>query len=259
MQNQSRPGSTSPSQATSGSSPAGSSAAGGSSAGASRPGGQQASPQSGRPQDDLRRDAEQIAEEVRQAAAGARDAAGSVKDEVIAAATDMRDQAAAMAEPLQQKARSLAEDQKQAGAQRVQGVARAISSAADDLDDEMPQAAAWIRRGASQLESISQSVRDKSVEDLARDTERFARNNTAAFFGLSLVAGFALARFLKSGAPESTGHAGTATGTSGSPRRTVSPPLQPHPGSAAGTSPRSPAAAGPGARTNPAAFPHNEF
>ncbi|RAI41779.1 hypothetical protein CH338_02185, partial [Rhodoplanes elegans] len=209
MQNQSRPGSTSPSQATSGSSGAGGSSAGGPSAGA-RPGGPQAgSPQAGSSQDELRRDAEQVAEEVRQVAANAKNVAGSVKDEVVSVAADMRDQAAAMAEPLQQKGRSLAEEQKQAGAQRVRGVARAISSAADDLDDEMPQAAAWIRRGASQLETISQSVRDKSVEDLARDTERFARNNTAAFFGLSLVAGFALARFLKSGAPETTGHAGT--------------------------------------------------
>lgn len=214
------------------------------------------------PQDELRRDAERVAGEVRQAA-------GSVKDEVVAAASDIRDQAAAMAEPLQQKARSLAEEQKEAGAQRVRGVARAISSAAEELDDEMPQTAEWIRRGASQLESISQSVRDKSVEDLARDTERFARNNTAAFFGLSLVAGFALARFLKSGAPAATHHGETVSSdATAAPRyRTPSPPLQPQPGSPTGTAARSSVAAGAGpspgtgagGRTDPTAFPHNEF
>ncbi|MDC7786680.1 hypothetical protein PQJ75_25375 [Rhodoplanes sp. TEM] len=215
------------------------------------------------PQDELRHDAERVAGEVKQAA-------GSVKDEMVAAASDMRDQAAAMAEPLQQKARSLAEEQKEAGAQRVRGVARAISSAADELDDEMPQTAEWIRRGASRLETISTSVRDRSVEDLARDTERFARNNTAAFFGLSLVAGFALARFLKSGAASAADHGETTASGTGAPRyRTPSPPLQPQPGAPTGTAARSPVAAGAGAtsgprtgaggRTDPTAFPHNEF
>ncbi|RAI43761.1 hypothetical protein [Rhodoplanes roseus] len=231
-----------------GTSAAGASGAGASGAGSTGGGASGSGPsRTGSPQDDLRRAGEQVAGAVKETASG-------VKDEVVSAATELRDQAAAMAEPLQQKARSVAEEQKKAGAEKVSGVARAISSAADDIADEMPQAAAWVRKGASQLEQVSSAVRDKSVEELARDAERFARNNTAAFFGLSLVAGFALARFLKSGAPNASStqsHAGSPQG------RTASPPLQPQPGSPGTTYPRSDARVG--ARTDPTAFPHNEF
>ncbi|MTW18658.1 hypothetical protein GJ689_20875 [Rhodoplanes serenus] len=224
-------------------------AAGGSRGAGAAPGG--TGSRSG-PTDDLRGGAERVASSVKEAASG-------VADTASATASALRDEAAAMAEPLQEKARSMAEDQKRAGAARIGGVARAISSAADELDDQMPQTAGLIRDAAAQLDHVAEAVRHKSLEDLAHDTDRFARNNTAAFFGLSLVAGFALARFLKSGTP--AGATG-ATATGGPPtRRTASPPLQPHPGQGVGKG------AGPGASTAPRpasharqdAFPNNEF
>ena len=43
-------------------------------------------------------------------------------------------------------------------------------------------------------------IRERNIEELAHEANDFARRNTVAFFGISLAAGFALARFLKSGA-----------------------------------------------------------
>jgi hypothetical protein len=103
-------------------------------------------------------------------------------------------------EPAKEKALQMAEQQKAAGADRVQGLARAINSAADQLNQDMPEAANYIRNAAQGLERASNAVRDQSMEDLAGVVRDFARKDPAAFIGGSILAGFMLSRFLKSSA-----------------------------------------------------------
>jgi hypothetical protein len=64
----------------------------------------------------------------------------------------------------------------------------------------MPQAAGLIHDAATRLEGAAASLRDRSVDDLLRSLNDFARNQPAAFFGSAVLAGFALSRFLKSSA-----------------------------------------------------------
>lgn len=96
------------------------------------------------------------------------------------------------------EARDFAEKGKEGGAERIDGVAQAIHSAADQLGRDLPQAAGYIHEAAARLEHASSMVRERSVEDLMSMVDDFARRQPAAFFGGSVLAGFVLSRFLKS-------------------------------------------------------------
>jgi hypothetical protein len=102
---------------------------------------------------------------------------------------------------VKQGARKLAEQQKQAGADQIGGVARA--GAAREIEQKMPQAAGFIHDAAARLEGAAASLRERSVDDLMRSLNDFARTQPAVFFGGAVLAGFALSRFLKSSAEPS--------------------------------------------------------
>jgi hypothetical protein len=99
---------------------------------------------------------------------------------------------------VKQRARTLAEQQKQAGADQIGGVARAVHGAALEIEQKMPQAAGFIHDAAAKLEGVAASLRERSVDELVRTFNNFARSQPAAFFGGAVLAGFALSRFLKS-------------------------------------------------------------
>lgn len=108
-----------------------------------------------------------------------REAAGAIKDE----------------------AREAAEHAKAQGAERTEGIMHAFHGAADELGRELPQAAGFIRSAADALDRASSNLRDRSVEDLLSTFSSFARRQPGAAFAGSVLAGFALSRFLKSSAP----------------------------------------------------------
>src|SRR5437588_5098226 len=85
---------------------------------------------------------------------------------------------------------------------QVEGVTRAVHNAADELRRELPQAAGYIHSVADGLESASSALRERSVEDLVSSLNHFARRQPAAAFAGSVLAGFALSRFLKSSAAQ---------------------------------------------------------
>jgi hypothetical protein len=95
-------------------------------------------------------------------------------------------------------ARDFAEQQKGAGAERVKGMAQAVDAVAGKLDEEMPEAAKYVREAAKSMDRFSSSLRDRSVGDLVGTFTDYARRQPVAFFGASVLAGFALSRFLKS-------------------------------------------------------------
>ncbi len=106
-----------------------------------------------------------------------------------------KEQIGAAASSMKEKARAMADDQKAAGAERLSGFARAINVAADQLEDELPQAASYVREAAAKVDDVSTMIRERSIEDLMHEANRFARANTVAFFGISLVAGFRAGAF----------------------------------------------------------------
>lgn len=115
----------------------------------------------------------------------------------------LKQQGRKMAEPMLDAAREMADRQKAAGVEQIGMVARAVHGAASEIESQSPRTAALIHETANSLERASSALRHQNVDQLADAFGRFARTNPAAFFAGTVVAGFALARFLKSSAHRS--------------------------------------------------------
>jgi len=76
--------------------------------------------------------------------------------------------------------------------------------AAREFDNELPIAGTYIRKAASQVEVVSDSIRNGNFNDLMSGAQSFARRQPTAFLGMAVLAGFGLVRFLKSSAETSS-------------------------------------------------------
>jgi hypothetical protein len=131
-------------------------------------------------------------------------AGGKWKRQASSAAEEAKTALDAASGTAKERARRIAEQQKQVGADQIGGVARAVHRAAREIEQELPHAAGFIHDAAAKLEGAAASLRERSVDDLIRSLNNFARSQPAALFGGAVLAGFALSRFLKS----SSGHSG---------------------------------------------------
>ena len=158
-------------------------------------------------------------------ARGAADQAKSVADQAWAAGRDLKDKAAGMAgssaeaikgqaSNLMDSAKDMAsqttdklkqavEGQKNAGADYVGNLADTMRRCAREFDQDLPIAGAYIRKAASQIESVSDQIKTGNLDDIVRGAQSFARRQPTAFLGLSVLAGFGAVRFLKSSADRS--------------------------------------------------------
>jgi hypothetical protein len=131
-------------------------------------------------------------------------AAASLSDDLKAAATTMsravKDQAGDFASGVGQELGKTAETQKAKGVEAIQGFARAITSAADELEGQSPGVARSIRSAAQKVENFSSNLGGRSVDELLKASGDLAKSQPLLFVGMSVAAGFALARFLKSSA-----------------------------------------------------------
>jgi hypothetical protein len=136
--------------------------------------------------------------------AQASNAAASLSDDLKGAATTMtravKDQASDFASGVGQELSKTAESQKAKGVEAIQGFARAITSAADELEGQSPGVARSIRSAAQKVESFSSNLGSRSVDELLKASGDLAKSQPLLFVGMSVAAGFALARFLKSSA-----------------------------------------------------------
>ena len=113
----------------------------------------------------------------------------------------------------QETVRHLAEEQKAAAAEQVEDVARVLDTAAEQVERVLPEAAHYVREAASGVHRVSSAVRDQSIDEIIDTAMTFARTRPGTFFTGSVLAGFAIARFLKASADrrmemESTGARG---------------------------------------------------
>jgi hypothetical protein len=118
-------------------------------------------------------------------------------------ATDITEELKGVADGVRDKFGETADEAKSKGTEQISGVGRAVHGAADELGRELPQAAGYIHAMADKLEGASSALREHSVEDLVSSFNGFARRQPAAAFAGSVLAGFALSRFLKSSASSS--------------------------------------------------------
>jgi hypothetical protein len=122
----------------------------------------------------------------------------SLKQKVSSEAERAKAKLAEAAVPVKEQARDFAERQKSAGAEQIGGVARAVHGAADKLEQDIPFAAEYVRQAADTIEGAAEKLKQKSVDDIAQSIADFARAQPVAFLGGAVLAGFVLARFLKS-------------------------------------------------------------
>lgn len=124
---------------------------------------------------------------------------GSGLKETAQSATDaLRQQASELAQDVGHELNKTGEDQKMRGADAIRHVARAIDSAASELESQSPTVARTVHETARQVEGLSDNLSGRSVNDLIQSATELARAQPALFIGGSVIAGFALARFLMS-------------------------------------------------------------
>ena len=87
-----------------------------------------------------------------------------------------------------------------AGADNMARLGQAYG-AADQLGKELPQAAGFIHSAADTLQGAASSMRERTSRTWSRASATSRRRQPAAAFAGSVLAGFALARFLKSSGP----------------------------------------------------------
>lgn len=135
--------------------------------------------------------------------------ARSVRDSATAIATDLKSQARAqvedakgvissMADEARARIAGIIDEQKSLGADKLSGISKAAHNAASDLDGQNPHVAKLVRDAAGSVDMIAGNLRSSNINDVISSVSSFARKQPVAFFAGSVIAGFALARFIKS-------------------------------------------------------------
>lgn len=129
---------------------------------------------------------------------------GSLRDDMKQAAKSatraVKQQASELASDLGSELGRTVEDQKRRGTEAMMGFARAIDTAAGEMESQSPMVARYVRDAARQVEGLSDTLNNRSLTDLMRSASDMARSRPLIFFGGAVAAGILLSRFLKSSA-----------------------------------------------------------
>ncbi|HEY0800010.1 MAG TPA: hypothetical protein VGD54_04145, partial [Steroidobacteraceae bacterium] len=105
-----------------------------------------------------------------------------------------------------------AREQQRTGADFVGRFAGNIRDAARAFETDVPFAARGINSAAEYVEDAGEKIRNGTFRDLVDSATDFAKQQPAAFLGLSVLAGFAAVRFIKaSGNQTSSSQPGDAS------------------------------------------------
>lgn len=124
-------------------------------------------------------------------------AAGLVKQETMAAAGQAKRQASSLLDQARDKVVAVASTQKDDLAKRIEELAHSVHKAGEPFAGQQEWIADAIERGATELNAIASSLRDKDVGLLARQVRTVAQRQPALFAGLCLAGGIAIARIGK--------------------------------------------------------------
>ena len=147
------------------------------------------------PKTDLSGKAKEVVRDVKAKAAGmTEDITKAAKDN----AAQLGNTAKEFATNAADKVGEAVTQRKSLGADYIGSIAQATQQAAMAFDNDLPQAAHYIRQASEQIQGVADNVREKDVRELVGDVQEFARQQPTLFFGGAVVLGFAALRFLKS-------------------------------------------------------------
>jgi hypothetical protein len=132
------------------------------------------------------------------------DASSAVSGAVRERADELSGPATSAAEELRAAAARRADSARVEAAEQVAGTARALHAAADNLDQRDVQQR-LLHSAADGLMKMSDTLRDKKLDEMVSDIAEFGRRNPAAFLGGAVLAGFALARLARASGHRSIG------------------------------------------------------
>jgi len=124
------------------------------------------------------------------------------------ASSAIREQAAQLAQEVGHGLIESGESQKARGVEAIRRFAKAIDSAASELQSQSPTLASSVHQAARRVEGLSDNLSNRKVGELMDSAAELARAQPALFIGGSVAAGFALARFLKSSSRRGTNGGG---------------------------------------------------
>jgi hypothetical protein len=127
-------------------------------------------------------------------------ATGSSAEAVKEQAAEFVEAAKDVASDATDRFKETIDGQKTAGAEYVGSLADTMRRAAREFDHDLPIAGTYIRKAATQVETVSDSIKNGNFSDLVRGAQSFARRQPTAFLGIAVLAGFGAVRFLKSSA-----------------------------------------------------------
>lgn len=122
------------------------------------------------------------------------------RDKLRDAADAAKDAASGTADHLSEQARQ----QQRTGADFIERFAGNIREASRAFESDAPFAARGINSAAEYVQDAAEKVRNGSFRDLVDSATDFAKQQPAAFLGISVLAGFAAVRFLKASGGQSS-------------------------------------------------------
>ena len=138
--------------------------------------------------EDLRREAESVADSAKREAA-------SLRDEIAHEAREA-------AEEAKREAEHYADEQRIAAGESLEAIAVALQASVDSLRDQGHSGLADYWQGiADGAGDMAERIKDKPVGDLLHEAERYAREQPGLAFGGAMAAGMLIARFLKASSP----------------------------------------------------------
>lgn len=116
-------------------------------------------------------------------------------------AEDAREAGSAFIDSARDRASDYLERRKDSAVQSIDDVAHTLRDSGENFEDR-PNIRLFVDSAADGLEHLAEEIRDRSFVEIYADVEEFARRRPTLFAGAAGVAGFMLARFLKSSAED---------------------------------------------------------
>jgi hypothetical protein len=124
----------------------------------------------------------------------------NMKESTSTASRAMKEQASELASNVGHELSKTAEQQKARGVEVIQCFARAMTSAATELEDQSPQVAEYVRDAAQKVVGFSDNIGQRDVTELIKAVTELARSQPLLFVGGAVATGFVVSRFLMSSA-----------------------------------------------------------